>query len=1061
MSKFAHLHVHSHYSLLDGLSKIDELVAYAKELGLSALALTDHGNLYGALEFHKKAKAAGLKAIIGCEVYVAVGSRHSKINKVDNVRYHLVLLAKNNEGYRNLCELVTKSNLEGFYYKPRVDRELLREHAKGLICLSACLGGEVARALAAGDEGGVKKIALTYKEIYGSDYYLEIQPHNGALNDKITALGKKLDIPLVATQDSHYLRPEDAPIHEVLLAIQTNNRLDNDDRFSFKEINASLRSPEEMEKIFDAWPEAIANTVKIAAACDFNFDFAKPELPDMGLPKGETPFSYLEKLVTEKLPRRFVHPSQTIRERLTYELEVIKKTGFADYFLIVQDLVNWAKDHGIVVGPGRGSAAGSMVSYILGITDIDPVKYNLLFERFLNPERNEMPDIDIDFTDERRDEVLAYLKNKYGGDKVARIITFGTMAARAAVRDAGRALGLPYAFCDKLAKAIPFQPNLDSSARHLSGYVENIPELKNMYDNDKDAKKVLDAAMKLEGVVRHASVHACGTVIAKEPLTHYFPLQRSPQDENTIITQFEGHGVEALGLLKMDLLGLKNLTIIEKTIRLVKELRSETVDLNKIPLDDEKTFVGLQKGDATGVFQLESQGMRHYLKELKPTNIEDIIAMIALYRPGPMELIPSFIKRKFGKEEVSYLHPRLEPILKNTYGIGVYQEQMMQIARDLAGFTLPEADTLRKAIGKKIKKLLDEQKEKLLNGMKKNGLDLKTATAIWELFPPFARYGFNRSHAAAYAMISYQTAYLKAHYPTEFVTSLLNIADGDVERINFLVEEAKRTGIKVLPPDINLSSQYFAPDESGENQIRFGLLAVKNIGINIVNFIIEERGERGPYADMRNFLERVKHKDLNKKSLEALIKAGALDSLGIERGQALENIEEFLKYSQTIKKNAGSNQFNLFGSEENSNGGLRLRSAPPADKAKILAWERELLGLYVTDHPWNAYSEKIKDKVKSIQEVLAMAQGDQRLPLVVTAGIITSVKKMMTKTSQPMLFVSLADNTAEMEVVVFANVLSKSADLWQEGRPVMVKGRLSPRNDRLSFIAEAIKEIKE
>src|SRR3989344_1127639 len=770
MPKFTHLHTHSHYSLLDGLAKIPDLINRTKELGMDSLALTDHGVLYGAVEFYKAAKKAGIKPILGVEAYVAPRDRFSK--EASEKYYHLILLCENNTGWQNLIQLVSKAHTEGFYYKPRIDKDLLKKHHEGLIGLSACLAGEVNRSLSAGRFEDAKRIALEYEDIMGKgNFFLEIGHHPnipdvGKIRDDIARLSKATGIPLVATQDIHYARPDDAEYHDILLAVQTGNKTSDDDRLSLRADNFSLNSPEEMAENFKDLPEAIENTAKIAERCVTELKLGTVILPDFPKPDGKTANDYIRKLSHERMVNRFPKEKQTeeVLKRLEYELGVIEKTGFADYFLIVADMVNWAKNHGIAVGPGRGSAAGSLVSYILGITDIDPLQYGLLFERFLNPERIQMPDVDMDFADARRDEVLAYLKEKYGADHVAQIITFGTMAARAAIRDAGRAMGFSYSFCDQIAKLIPFNPTQGMKEGWLKECLEKVIELKSLYDHNEDAKRLINVAMHLEGVVRHASVHACGTVISKEPLANYLPLQLAPQDKTNIITQFEMHSVEDLGLLKMDLLGLKNLTIIEETIRLIKETKDVVVKIDQIPLDDKATFELLRAGDTTGVFQLEGSGMRRYLKDLGPTEVEDIIAMISLYRPGPMDLIPSFIKRKHGIEKITYLHPRLEPILKKTYGIGVYQEQMMQIARDLAGFTLPEADTLRKAIGKKIKSLLAEQQEKLINGMQANGIPAHTAQQIWELFPPFARYGFNKSHAACYAIIGYRTAYLKAHY---------------------------------------------------------------------------------------------------------------------------------------------------------------------------------------------------------------------------------------------------------------------------------------------------------
>lgn len=1056
--KFTHLHTHSHYSLLDGLAKIDDLVNRAKELGMEAIALTDHGNLYGAIEFYKKAKKAGIKPIIGVETYVAPFGRFNKRPKIDDRRYHLILLAANQTGWKNLIHLVTKSHLEGFYYKPRIDKELLRQHHEGLIGLSACLSGEIAKFILADKYEEAKKAALEYQEILGPEnFYLELGSHakiegGTKVRAGVLKIAAETGIPLAATQDIHYLKPEDALYHDILLAVQTGNRLNDEDRLTIKEDDFSFRSPAEMAELFQDAPEAIANTAKIAERCNVEIELGKIHLPNFPVPEGEAADPYLKKLTLERLPARYAAAGQAIQDRLAYELAMIEKMGFADYFLIVQDFINWAKSRGIVVGPGRGSAAGSLVSYILGITDIDPLKYDLIFERFLNPDRVQMPDIDIDFADTRRDEVVAYVREKYGADRVAQIITFGTMAARAAVRDAGRAIGLSYGFCDEIAKMIPFHASTDKGVAFLKNDIELIPDLKTRYQNDPEAKRLLDAAMKLEGVARHASVHACGLVISKEPLTDYLPLQYAPQNNNIIITQIEMHGVEDLGLLKMDFLGLTNLTTIEDTIRLVKETKGEKIDIGALPLGDAATFKMLQTGETTGVFQLESSGMRHYLKELKPTQLEDIIAMISLYRPGPMELIPQYIRRKFGKEKIAYLHPRLEPILKNTYGVGIYQEQMMRIARDLAGFTLTEADTLRKAIGKKIKALLDEQQGKLIGGMIKNGIPSQTAEAIWNLFPPFARYGFNRSHAACYALIGYQTAWLKAHYPVEFMTSLLNAAGGEIERIAFLVADSRRTGIEILPPDVNGSAADFMP-ETGK--IRFGLLAIKNLGANIAAAIIDERRRGGPFQDLTDFLNRTRHRDLNKKSLESLIKCGALDSFGVERRLALENTEEMLKFKSAVQKSAVDSQHNLFGGSRPLTT-LKLKPAAAASSKEKLVWEKELLGLYVSDHPLKDYAAKMREKnVTPIKELIgAGASQNSGRSRVIIAGLISKIKRNMTKLGQPMLFVQVEDLDDKMEVIVFSDALAANPAAWQENNVLIMSGRMSWRNSEPKLICE-------
>ncbi|MDP3901454.1 MAG: DNA polymerase III subunit alpha [bacterium] len=1053
MSKFIHLHTHSHYSLLDGLAKIDDLIARAKELNMNSLAITDHGNLYGAVEFYKKATKAGIKPILGVEAYVAPGDHRDRTNSGGDKYYHLILLAKNKIGWLNLIQLVTKSNLEGFYYKPRIDKDLLRQHHDGLIALSGCLSGEVSRALMHKDFNEAKKIALEYRDIFQpGNFFIEIGHHPGIketvkVGADLIKLARETGIPLVGTQDIHYVKSEDAEYHDILLAVQTGNKLSDGDRLTLKDDDFSMCSTEKMVEAFKDVPEAVENTNKIAELCNLELELNKIVLPQFPLPDGEkSAMGYLRKLVAEKIHQRFTEIIPEIQERLDYELGVIDKMGFPDYFLIVQDFINWSKERGIVVGPGRGSAAGSLVSYILGITDVDPLKYGLLFERFLNPDRIQFPDIDVDITDKRRDEVFGYLVEKYGQDRVAHIITFGTMAARAAIRDVGRALGISYGFCDQLAKLIPFNADIAAAME--------IAEVADLYKNNADAKRILDGAQHLEGVARHASVHACGTVIANGPLTNHLPLQRAPQDENMIITQFEMHSVEDLGLLKMDLLGLKNLTIIEDTINLVRDYHGENIELSKINPSDPKTFELLRVADTIGVFQFESNGMRRYMKDIKPTEFEDLVALVALFRPGPMDLIPTYIRRKHGQEQISYLHPKLEPILKTTYGVGVYQEQMMRIARDLAGFSLAEADTLRKAIGKKIKSLLDQQKEKLIRGMTQNNIDEKTATAIWELFPPFARYGFNRSHAVCYAMIGYQTAYLKAHYPVEFMTSLLNADRGDTDRIAFVIDECKKHGIEVLGPDINHSSAAFMPEQ---NNIRFGLAAIKNVGDNIVEAIIDERQKGGEFQDLVDLLNRVQHKDLNKKSLESLIKSGALDSLGVERNEALSNIDDIIKFGSLVRKENKNSQMGLFG-EADLKQSLRLKPAPPASLNDKLTWERELLGLYVSDHPLNVYRDKIKQSgARAIDDlnITPAAMANKQL----IAGIISRVQRIVTKTGKPMLFAKIEDLTNALEVVVFPETLARNNDVWQENKLVLISGKLSQRDSDVKLICDKVEEL--
>ena len=1050
-------------------------------MGMEALALTDHGVMYGAIEFYKKAKKAGIKPIIGCEIYVSEHSMHQKRSGIDDKRYHLILLAKNNTGYKNLIKIVSAAHLEGFYYKPRVDKDFLRKHSEGLIALSACLGGELSKAIASKNLEKAKKVALDHEEIFGKgNYYVELQQHpniedQNLVTPQLIKVARETGIPMVATQDSHYTHSEDAHAHDVLLAVQTGNKLDDTDRLSMRDDNFSLLSVEEMNEKFSKLGEGIAeeafeNTVKIAEACNLEIELEKVKLPVFPLPENyKTNEEYLKKLAYDGLAKRYGgNITDEIKNRLEYELRVIQQTGFASYFLIVQDFVNWAKQNGIIVGPGRGSAAGSLVSYLLSITNIDPLKYNLLFERFLNPERISMPDIDLDFDDARRDEVLKYVTDKYGHDHVAQVITFGTMAARGSIRDAGRALGFSYDFCDKIAKMIPLNPNQGKSS--LKKAVETVDELKQAYNTNSDVKKLIDAAAKLEGVARHSSTHACAVVITPEPLTEYLPLQRGTNEEDTI-TQYEMHAVEDLGLLKMDFLGLANLTIIHNTIEEIERNHGVKIDIDKIPLDDRKTFKLLQAAKSTGVFQLESDGMKRYLKELKPTEIEDIIAMVSLYRPGPMELIPRYIARKHGREEIKYLHPSLEPIFKNTYGVMVYQEQLMAAVRTLAGFTLGEADIIRKAVGKKIKKMLDEQEDKFKLGAERVGTPKTIADEFWRLVEPFSRYAFPRAHAACYATIGYQTAYLKANYPTEFMAAFMNSETGDVERVAFLIEECKDMDIEVLPPSINESYEGFAVVSSGSKpelttalseveelhsrkpSIRFGLTAVKNVGENVVSAIIRGRQSMGPFKTAEDFISRIQNKDLNKKSLESLIKCGALDIFG-ERNTLLNNLEQLLNHARDKQKNSSTGQISLFGGSIGTElPPLRLAVAEPAKSWEKLLWEKELLGLYVSDHPLNIYQQQLKlEKVMSIKSITINTPGSVKI-----GGVITKIQKIVTKTGRPMIFSYVEDLTSKIELVVFPNVFEKNPEIWKENNIVVARGKINDRDGALKLLCDDVK----
>ncbi|MFH1894855.1 MAG: DNA polymerase III subunit alpha [Patescibacteria group bacterium] len=1078
--KFTHLHVHSHYSLLDGLPKIDELIDHVKKLGMDACALTDHGVLYGAIEFFKKAKQKGIKPIIGVEAYVAFEKMQQERPGIDDKKYHLILLAKNQEGYKNLVKLVTKAHLEGFYYKPRIDHELLEKHSQGLIGMSACLQGEIPQLILRKRIKEAEELALKYQKIFGKGcFYLEIQHHPNILeqkviNEELISLSKKTGIPLVATCDSHYLRPEDAEAQDILMLINTGADPNDPERLTMKKEDLSMKSPREMEEFFKDLPQALENTQKIADLCNFEFELGIIKLPQYpSLPEGKTAEQYLEDLCYEGLAKKYPRPTspaselssgraekppfntdrgrKEITDRLEYELSVIEKTGFAGYFLIVQGFVNWAKQNRIVVGPGRGSCGGSLVAYVLNITNIDPLKYNLLFERFLNPERISLPDIDLDFTDRRRDEVLNYIAEKYGRDRVAQIITFGTMAARAAIRDVGRAMMIPYSYCDKVAKMIPFGLTLDQTLASVS-------EFRDLYLNDVKSKKLIDFAKKLEGVARHASTHACGVVISADSLDNIVPLQHPTQGDKNIVTQYGMHSIEDLGLLKMDLLGLKNLTIIEDTLARIYKVQGKSIDIEKIPLDDKKTFELFQKAQTIGVFQLESEGMQNYLKQLKPTDMEDIIAMVALYRPGPMALIPEYIAGKHKKKAVGYLHPKMKPILEKTYGIMLYQEQVMKIAQELCGFTLGEADVLRKAIGKKIKKLLMAQKEKFITGAIKNGVQEHVAKKIWHWIEPFASYSFNRSHAAAYAQIAYQTAYLKARFPVEFMSSLLTSEKADVERIGFLIGECKKMGLVVLAPDINESFANFSVVPS-QNKIRFGLTAVKNVGNNVVETIVGERKANGHFASIEDFICRVGSKDLNKKSLESLIRAGAFDKMA-ERNQLLFNMEKLLEVARETQKNKNNGQKGLFdmsGGEQKINHKFQLSHTTPATDQEKLAWEKELLGLFVTSHPLDNFKNILEKKVSPLSKIKNGAKNKQ----VKVGGIIASFKKIITKTGRPMLFVNLEDLSDKIEVVVFPSTLERNPEVFQENKIVFISGKTDSRDGTIKIICESIEEILE
>mgnify|MGYP000592663383 CR=1 FL=1 len=1062
--KFTHLHLHSHYSLLDGLGKIDDILDRVKELGMDSIALTDHGVMYGIPEFYEKAVKKGIKPIIGCETYVAPNGMKNRRSRIDDRPYHLVLLAKNNQGYKDLIKLVTESHLKGYYYKPRIDLELLKQYAGNLIGMSACIQGEIPQLALSGKYQEAKKRALLYQEILGQgNFFLELQ-HLPALDkqEKSNAILKKISketgIPLVATSDCHYVRPEDNFVQDILVCIQTNKKIDDPNRLSMMDYPLYIKSPEEMAENFKDIPEALENTQKIVESCNVAIEFGNTILPHFQVPDGFNPDSYLRHLCEEGIKKRFPTGefNQKYQERMDYELSIISKMGFSSYFLIVQDFVSWAKQNGIVVGPGRGSAAGSFVSYLTGITNIDPIKYDLLFERFLNPDRISMPDIDMDFADHRRDEVLAYVRKKYGNDHVCQIITFGTMAARAAIRDVGRVLNVEYAYCDKLAKTVPTFTNLKTA-------LETSSELIKEYNSDPNAKKIIDAALRLEGVCRHASVHACGVVITDKPVTEYAPLQyitgKEGRDEG-IVTQYSASSkssyVEKIGLLKMDFLGLRNLTIIENALRIIEKTTGDKIEIENIPLDDELTFKLFQKGETTGIFQLESSGMKRYLKQLKPTVFEDLVAMVALYRPGPMEWIPDFIAGKHGRKKISYLHPNLEPILKNTYGVAVYQEQVMQIARSVAGFTPGEADVLRKAMGKKIFELIQEQKKKFIEGCEKNGISKEMGEKIFSFIEPFAGYGFNRSHAACYALVGYQTAYLKAHYPVQFMAALLNSDKDDLDRIAIEIEEARQMNLEVLPPDINESFKDFAVIKGeGKEKIRFGLVAIKGVGEHIAGEIIAERKKHGPYKDIIDLIERVTDRDMNKKSLEALAMSGALDCL-IERNKLLKNIEKILAYSKEFQKNASAGQASLFtlGGTQSSivqTPKITLEESDPASKNQRLSWEKTLLGLYVSDHPLKGYDAYFSAKATPIGRLDQATVGS----VVTVGGIITKLQKIFTKAKKLMYFATIEDGLGKIEILVFPRTLEENPLIWKEENIILVKGKISDKDGDLKLICES------
>lgn len=1084
MPDFVHLHIHSEFSLLDGANRIKDLPVRAKELGMKAMAITDHGVMYGVIDFYKACKKEGIKPIIGCEVYVASRTRFDK-EPQDKRYYHLILLAKNNKGYQNLSKLVSLGFTEGYYYKPRIDLEILEKYHEGIICLSGCLAGSVSQAILNGNIEEAENVAKWHKNVFGEDYYLEIQ-NNGVkeqvmVNQKIIQIARRLDIPIVATNDAHYLKREDAYNHEVLLCIQTGKRITDEDRMRFETDELYVKSPEEMSEYFKNFPDAIENTVKIAEKCNVEFEFGHTILPNYDVPEEyATHYDYFKKLCDDGIKKRYgENPSQEILDRAAYELKIISQMGYVDYYLIVWDYINYAKSVGIPVGPGRGSGAGSILAYAIGITDIDPMKYNLLFERFLNPERISMPDFDVDFCYERRGEVIDYVERKYGKDHVSQIITFGTMSARMVIRDVGRALDMPYAECDKLAKMIPNELHIT-----IKKAMEQNKELRDLYESDDEIHKMLDIAMALEGMPRQASTHACGIVITKEPVDTYVPLYVR---DGQISTQFIMTTLEELGLLKMDFLGLRTLTVIQDAINLVKENRGIDVEFDK-DMNDPNVYKLWQNGESVGIFQFESQGMTNFMKELKPDCLEDIIAGVSLYRPGPMDQIPRYIKNKKDPENAEYTHPSLIPILKVTYGCMVYQEQVMQIVRDLAGYSLGRADLVRRAMGKKkldvmakereyfIHGQTDEEGNVVIRGCIRNGIDEASANRIFDEMAEFAKYAFNKSHAAAYAVVSYRTAYLKAYYPEEFMAATLNSFLGNLDKIPMYIDECKRLKIDILKPDINKSYTKFTVDSG---KIRFGLGSVKNVGIAAVNAIVKEREENGAYESFTDFCERMQNEAVNKKCIESLIRAGAFDEFEQTRATLLASFESILDTIQDTNRKSFAGQvtmFDLAAPEDNVNElKYTFNEQKEFSEKDLLSMEKEMLGIYISGHPLeklrtqiesetNINSMKLKEfanlqsTVLDEGEFIARKNEFKDGQFVKYAGIITSVKKKYTKNNTIMAFVTVEDLYGTIEIIVFENCYQESSKYLVEESIVMVEGRLSIReDDEPKIVARTIK----
>ena len=1064
MIDFTHLHVHTEYSLLDGAGRIGDLVACAKKHGMDALAITDHGVMYGALDFYEAAKKEGVKPIIGCEVYVAPGSRFEKTS-LSREYAHLVLLCKDMAGYKNLMKLVSAGSLEGFYYKPRIDYELLAAHSEGLVCLSACLAGDVQRLLMQNDYQGAKRMAQRLKDMFGGDFYLELQDHGIAeqqrINPLILKLADELSVKVVATNDVHYVNREDAYAQKVLMCIQTVTTIDQPSKMAFETEEFYLKSPREMSKLFSYVPEAVSNTREVADKCNLEFEFGNNHLPEFKVPEGYTNRGYLRHIAETGLRERYQDPADEIRERFDYELSTIDNMGFTDYFLIVWDFVNFAKKNGIMVGPGRGSAAGSIVAYSLGITNIDPIQYNLLFERFLNPERISMPDIDIDFCYERRQEVIDYVTRKYGSDHVAQIITFGTMGARLVIRDVARVMNVSIADADRIAKMVPFELKMT-----IDKALDRNPKLKAEYENNPDAKQVIDVARRLEGMARHASTHAAGVVIADAPITDYVPLQKNPKDES-VMTQYTMKKLESMGLLKMDFLGLRTLTVIRDAVRMIEENHGVELDIDQLNLNDKKVYELMSSGDTLGIFQFESGGMRRLLQELRPECLDDIMAANALFRPGPMESIPDYVRSKHNPKSVHYLHPMLEPILRDTYGCMVYQEQIMRIVRDVAGYSMARSDLVRRAMSKKQQSVLEKERKVFIHGEEENGtvtvdgavrrgMDEKTANELFDQMMAFANYAFNKSHACAYAVVAYQTAYLKCYYLVEFMTALLNSFIANKQKLGEYIQTIKNEGIRILPPDVNQSGMHFTTENGC---IRFGLSAISYVG-EAVGEVITRRGTG--YQDFTDFVE--KNTDvLNKKRLESMILSGCFDCFGVRRSQLIAVYEQVLADATQLKKRQATGQMSLFDSMEGEFAPLtvQLPDIPEYGEAEKLSYEKEMTGLYISGHPLDELAGVLLNRPVSIADIMQTADDEMTMyeydgREVELLGIVTSVRARPTRQKKMMANFVLEDLYAQMNMIAFPNVYSEAEAFLKTDAIVNVSGKVTVGQNGIELLAGRI-----